>query len=89
MSPLAHRSALVTGSTSGIGLAIAQALAWTEPRVMLNGLGNSAEIERTRAALAEPTDSEIRFNGPTSASRPRWRPSWPRRRRRSGPSTSS
>jgi 3-hydroxybutyrate dehydrogenase len=48
MSPLAHRSALVTGSTSGIGLAIAQALAAAGARVMLNGLGSPAEIEKTR-----------------------------------------
>ncbi len=63
MSPLAHRSALVTGSTSGIGLAIAQALAAAGARVMLNGLGDPAEIERTRAALAGATGSEVRFNG--------------------------
>lgn len=63
MSLLAHRSALVTGSTSGIGLAIAQALAAAGARVMLNGMGSLAEIERTRAALAAETGSEIRFNG--------------------------
>ncbi|HEY0865207.1 MAG TPA: 3-hydroxybutyrate dehydrogenase [Lacunisphaera sp.] len=63
MSLPAHKAALVTGSTSGIGLAIARALAAAGARVMLNGMGNPAEIERTRAALAAETGSEIRFNG--------------------------
>ena len=38
--------ALVTGSTSGIGLAIARALAREGARVMLNGFGDASEIER-------------------------------------------
>ena len=44
--------ALVTGSTSGIGLGIADALAAQGAHVVLNGLGAAAEIEATRAALA-------------------------------------
>lgn len=63
MSLLVHKAALVTGSTSGIGLAIARTLAAAGARVMLNGMGNPAEIERTRAALAAETGREIRFNG--------------------------
>jgi 3-hydroxybutyrate dehydrogenase len=46
------RNAIVTGSTSGIGLGIAQALAADGVNVMLNGFGDAAEIEKTRAALA-------------------------------------
>jgi len=38
--------ALVTGSTSGIGLAIAKALAAEGARLMINGFGDPAEIER-------------------------------------------
>lgn len=49
---LASRNALVTGSTSGIGLAVARALAKEGVNVMLNGLGDAIEIEKTRAGLA-------------------------------------
>lgn len=49
------RAAVVTGSTSGIGLAIAHALARSGVNVMLNGLGAPAELERIRAALALET----------------------------------
>jgi 3-hydroxybutyrate dehydrogenase len=49
---LKGKSALVTGSTSGIGLGFARALAAKGANVMINGLGDAAEIERTRAALA-------------------------------------
>jgi 3-hydroxybutyrate dehydrogenase len=52
---LRGRHAIVTGSTSGIGLAIATALAEAGADVTLNGFGDPAEIERTRGALAERT----------------------------------
>jgi 3-hydroxybutyrate dehydrogenase len=44
--------ALVTGSTSGIGLAIAQALAAQKAAIILNGFGDPAEIERLRQDIA-------------------------------------
>jgi 3-hydroxybutyrate dehydrogenase len=45
------KNAIVTGSTSGIGLGIAQAFAEAGMNVMLNGFGEAAEIEVIRAGL--------------------------------------
>ena len=51
MTDLSGRTALVTGSTSGIGLAIARALADAGASVMINGFGDADEIEAARADL--------------------------------------
>ena len=48
---LSGKSVLVTGSTSGIGRGIAEGFAREGANVMLNGLGDAAEIERLRAGL--------------------------------------
>jgi 3-hydroxybutyrate dehydrogenase len=48
---LKGRAAIVTGSTSGIGLGIARAFARYGMDVMLNGFGENAEIKRTRTAI--------------------------------------
>jgi 3-hydroxybutyrate dehydrogenase len=48
---LVGRTAIVTGSTSGIGLAIAEAFAAAGMQVMLNGFGDKSEIEKIRADL--------------------------------------
>jgi len=49
---LTGRTAIVTGSTSGIGLGIAQALAGAGANIVLNGFGDETAIEETRVTLA-------------------------------------
>ncbi|MEM1193495.1 MAG: 3-hydroxybutyrate dehydrogenase [Pseudomonadota bacterium] len=56
-------NAVVTGSTSGIGLGIAEAFAKDGMNVMLNGFGDAGEIEANRARLAETYDTNVRYNG--------------------------
>jgi len=50
---LQGKSALVTGSTSGIGLAIARALAAQGANVTINGFGDKVAIEKERASIEE------------------------------------
>lgn len=66
---LKNKSALITGSTSGIGLGIARTFAEQGARIMLNGFGEAAAIERTRAELAAATGAEVRYHG-ADVSRP-------------------
>jgi len=56
---LKDKAALVTGSTSGIGLAIATALASHGVRVMLHGLGDAEAIERMRAELSQTSGVQV------------------------------
>ena len=60
---LKQRSAIVTGSTSGIGLGIARAFAEQGADVMLNGFGNADEIEFTRAELQRRCGVKVRYSG--------------------------
>lgn len=57
------RNAVVTGSTSGIGLAIARSLAAEGCNVMLNGFGDPAEIEMVCREMAEATGCTIGYSG--------------------------
>jgi 3-hydroxybutyrate dehydrogenase len=59
---LAGKVALVTGSTSGIGLGIARALAREGVDVMLTGLGDPGDIERLRAELAAEYSVRVHYN---------------------------
>ena len=59
---LEGRTAIVTGSTSGIGLGIASAYAQAGAAVMLNGFGNPEEIEAARAALADDNDVDVGYD---------------------------
>jgi 3-hydroxybutyrate dehydrogenase len=58
---LKHKSAIVTGSTSGIGLGIARALAAEGADVMLNGFGDATNIERVREELERQHDVKVLY----------------------------
>jgi len=60
---LKGKSAVVTGSTSGIGLAIASALAARGVNVMLNGFGDPAEIKAICARLAKAHGVRVEHHG--------------------------
>ncbi|MBS0641139.1 MAG: 3-hydroxybutyrate dehydrogenase [Acetobacteraceae bacterium] len=60
--PLDGRVAVITGSTSGIGLGIASALAEAGAMIVLNGLGDAHEIDGLRSALAARYDVSVRYD---------------------------
>ncbi|MEL6753962.1 MAG: 3-hydroxybutyrate dehydrogenase [Pseudomonadota bacterium] len=60
---LTGKTALVTGSTSGIGKAIATRFAKDGANVVLNGFGDEAEIEELRAGLAKEHGVKVGFSG--------------------------
>jgi len=60
---LKGRKAIVTGSTSGIGLGIARALAAQHCSIMMNGFGDAAEIEKLRAGIEKEFGVQAAFNG--------------------------
>ena len=62
-SELAGKTAIVTGSTSGIGLGIARAFAGKGMNVMLNGFGDAEDIESVRSGLEEEFNVGVSYSG--------------------------
>jgi 3-hydroxybutyrate dehydrogenase len=62
LRPLQNRVAIVTGSTSGIGLGIAESLAGQGASIVLNGFGDANEIEQTRETLATLHGVEVIYS---------------------------
>src|SRR5215831_3642273 len=60
---LIGKVSLVTGSTSGIGLGIARALAAAGSRIVLNGFGKADEIARLQAELAAEFNVDVSYSG--------------------------
>ena len=60
---LKGKTALITGSTSGIGLACAKALAAEGANVMLNGFGDAGEIEKIRTGLEAASGGKASYSG--------------------------
>src|SRR5689334_3749759 len=58
MGSLTGKTAVVTGSTSGIGLAIARAFAGAGANIVINGMGAPADIERERSGIE--TDFKVK-----------------------------
>ncbi|MEQ1809952.1 MAG: 3-hydroxybutyrate dehydrogenase [Terricaulis sp.] len=63
MRSLHGRTALITGSTSGIGLGIAEALAAQGASIVLNGFGDKMQIEDTRQKLEQTHNVAAFYNG--------------------------
>ncbi|MDX1710804.1 MAG: 3-hydroxybutyrate dehydrogenase [Rhodovibrionaceae bacterium] len=59
---LKGKTALVTGSTSGIGKAIAEAFAAEGANIVLNGFGDADEIEQLRRALEEKSGAKAIYD---------------------------
>jgi len=60
---LKGKTAIVTGSTSGIGLGIARALGGAGANLMLNGFGDPAQIEALRGGLAREFAVKVAYSG--------------------------
>jgi len=57
-----NKNAIVTGSTSGIGLATARALAAQGMNIVLNGFGDAQQIETLRTGIAEEFGVQVRYS---------------------------
>jgi len=59
---LSGQTAIITGSTSGIGAALAEGLAANGANIVLNGLGDLTEIKALRARIAKDHGVEVRYH---------------------------
>lgn len=59
---LSGQTAIITGSTSGIGAALAEGLAANGANIVLNGLGDLSEIKALRARIAADHGVEVRYH---------------------------
>ncbi len=59
---LKGKSAIITGSTSGIGLAYAKAFAAEGASVMINGFGDAGDIEKERAGLEATSGAKALYD---------------------------
>ncbi|KAA0078351.1 3-hydroxybutyrate dehydrogenase [Tardiphaga sp. P9-11] len=64
---LSGKSAIVTGSTSGIGLGIARGLAASGANIVLNGFGDTNEIEAIRSEIADSHQVRVLYSGANMA----------------------
>ncbi|WP_441243758.1 3-hydroxybutyrate dehydrogenase [Tardiphaga sp. 768_D3_N2_1] len=64
---LSGKSAIITGSTSGIGLGIARGLAASGANIVLNGFGDAREIEAIRSELADSHQVRVLYSGANMA----------------------
>jgi 3-hydroxybutyrate dehydrogenase len=60
---LKGKTAIVTGSTSGIGLGVARALAAQGANILLNGFGDPAEIKKLQTSLASQSGVKVAYSG--------------------------
>lgn len=60
---LKGKTALITGSTSGIGQGMARALAAAGCNIMINGFGDAAKIEQDRASLEKSAGVKVFYHG--------------------------
>jgi len=60
---LKGKTALITGSTSGIGLAYAKVMAAEGANIVINGFGDAAEIEKERIALEAASGGKAIYSG--------------------------
>jgi len=60
---LAGTTAVITGSTSGIGQGIARSLAEQGAKIVLNGFGDANQIEKDRSEMAKEFGTEVLYHG--------------------------